>query len=130
MNNINGTSPYSLPGIEISEQVMTDLILKRFPKVNPELLPSKLRKREYVNCRMFLSCFQKIKYPDKTLQDIGLLINRDHSSVLYYFSLLTALYDVDLKVRKLVDDLCRVCLISDYKLREFLDYASYLQTRN
>lgn len=119
-------TPEIAPGIDINEHIMSSMIIRKCPKVHPELLPTKIRNREYVVCRMLLSCFKRMKF-NKTLEELGMPIRRDHASILHYFRLFRNLYEADKKTAELIDELKAACLITDNQFYDFInDNNSYL----
>ena len=122
-------SPYVIPGIEITKQVIKELILKRFPNVEPEKLNTPIRKREYVMCRAFLMAFLRMTTNESTTK-IGAPFNRDHCTVLHNFSMIICLYETDKETKRTMDYLLNVCLVDPTRFEKFKMDSQRLKVRN
>ena len=84
---------------KIKPEIILNFIYKKY-KINEKLLKSKCRKPELVRPRIMAACLLK-KYTNLSLTEIGDLLDRDHSTALYYNRQLKESYDVKRAFNKL-----------------------------
>lgn len=118
-------SPYAIPGLKMSEQSLIKIIIKKFP-VEEELLPTPIRRREYVMCRAFIWMVLRIT-TGKNSRQLGLIYKRDHATVLHSWAMLSNLYDTCKSTRNLINDIIKTCMIEPEKFEKWKEHAGSLE---
>ncbi|MBF0553671.1 MAG: DUF3850 domain-containing protein [Nitrospirae bacterium] len=101
--------------VDVSFELFLEVMLNRNPEIDKDKLFSSTRKREYVIIRNILAVLLKLT-TKKSLNAIGLLINRDHACVIHGCQTIANLYDTDAGFRWDFDSILTTCgiLVSDY----------------
>ena len=81
---------------------MTDILVCKYYKVDPDMLRSKSRKKIYAYPRN-IHVYLCRRHTDETIEDIGKSINRSHSTVLYASEVVEHKMRTDNKMRHQVE---------------------------
>lgn len=137
MTSLYEISAYAMPGINITSEIVFNVIVKRFPNIDPDLLPTKIRERDYVFCRSLIWAFTDMVSPLKSAgarklstTKLGLIFNRDHATVLHNFKTLVELYDSCKRTRSIIDNLRNVLLIDRERFEKWYKESSELKHHN
>lgn len=102
-------SPYILPGIDLPSQERIISTVCRVYNINPDQLKSKRRFRDYVEPRHI--AMSLIKHCNGLpLEEVALLMNRDHSTVLYAMRTVAHLANNNREFRDRIDKVLRELL--------------------
>lgn len=112
-----------IPGLKLTDAVITEIIMKHFPDVPREFLASPFRGARCVMARNLIMTFTHIINP-KILQKTGLMFNRDHATVLNSFKTIANFYDTCKKTRAFIDELRKELLVDDENWQKFHEQAS------